>query len=218
MKIPRRLGFAMLLVLAADASLGQTCTIGGNLLVNPDLDASPAGWASMNPALAVGWNGGFDSDGNACSGALAATLSTPTPLSTIGGQCVSGIADSSIYDFGGRVLVALGEPADGSTTLWLYWFDDLGCTGAMLGTSTAPGSIPPPHDEWVEIGLEAVDPPAGAESVGFALVMIRTVGGGDAYSALFDDLYLRPSANACDDVFDDGFESTDTGCWSAAVP
>jgi len=206
------------LAIARGVAFAQGCVVEGNLVVNPDLETSATAWSSTHAALAVGWSPGFDSDGEACSGALAATLSTPTPLSTIAVQCIDGIIDSSLYDYGGDVLVALGEPADGQTTIWLYWFPGLGCSGALLGTATAAATVPPPFDAWVRLSGSAIDPPAGAESVGFALVMIRTVGGGDSYSALFDDLFLRLSATGCDDIFDDGFEISDTTCWSSTVP
>ena len=187
-----------------------------NYLGNGDLDADDSVWTSFFAELFFGWNSGFDSDNNVCSGSLGALLTTPVPLSTLGGQCVSGIVDSSLYDAGGQVLVALGEPPGGFAGIRLDWFDEIGCTGANLG-SLSFGTIPPPNNVWVQLSATAIAPPAGVASVGFALLMIQTMPGAPTFGALFDDLYFAPTGY-CGDLFEDAFETESTVCWSSAVP
>lgn len=197
-------------------AVAQPPTCATNYLGNGDLDADDSVWTSFFAALDFGWNSGFDSDNNVCSGALGATLSTAVPLSTLGGQCVSGIVDSSVYDAGGQVLVALGEPPGGLAGIRLDWFDTIGCTGANLGNLSF-STVPPPNNVWVQFGATAISPPAGAVSVGFALLMIQTATGAPTFGALFDDLYFAP-AGYCGDLFEDSYETEDTDCWSSAVP
>ena len=63
---------ALLLWSLPGAAQPPTCAT--NYLGNGDLDADDSVWASFFPALEFGWNSGFDSDNNVCSGSLGVSF------------------------------------------------------------------------------------------------------------------------------------------------
>ncbi len=187
-----------------------------NLVVNPHFDGDVFGWTVFTPPLDIGWNGAFDSNGEVCSGVLGATLASPTPISTLAGQCITGVSELINYDFGIDLLVPLGEPVDGFASFRVDWHSNLSCS-AYLSTSSF-GSFPPPNDAWVTLSASAVTPPAGANSAAVLLIMGRAAGGGDTFGTIFDDAYFAVTGTYDSLVFADGVESSSTACWSVTVP
>lgn len=185
-------------------ALGTAPLAAQNLVLNPHFASDILGWGVITPPLGISWSGALDSNGSACSGVLVATLVSPTPISTLAGQCITGISDLITYDFGIDVLVPPGEPVDGFSNMRVDWFAGPGCT-SYLGTAAPFGSVPPPSGAWVTMAISGVAPPVGTSSAGVLLVVGRAAGGG-AYDTMFDDAYFAPTGTFDDLIFADGFD------------
>ena len=190
-----------------------------NLVVNPHFHTGDFGWEVYVEPLDIAWNGTFDSNGESCSGVLAATMPPwPEAISTLAGQCITGVSELISYDFGVDLLVPLGEPGGSFSGMRVDWYSEIGCSGDYLG-SAGPGAGVPPPDTWVTMEAFGITPPVGANSVKFLIIMGRAIGGdGESYSAIFDDAYLAVTGTYENLIFADGVESGDTGCWDVTVP
>jgi hypothetical protein len=137
-----------------------------NLIVNPDLDADPAGW-TIGCGTSLDW---LDEDEASCPGSgaarVAGTVCQGVP-SAGAGQCVA-VADLPTVFAAARVRVASGlAPQSG---VLIGFFDGADCGGSQIGeplTAFAGAGV----GEWRTVTF-AVGVPTGALSavVGFGAV------------------------------------------------
>lgn len=163
-----------------------------NLLANPEFTSSLSGWSNPYGGVAS-WNS-RDFANSATSGS-AVVVNDLNPgnggVHWVLSQCVS-VTPSTLYEFGGRLLVPSGQPAGTEAVLILQGFGSSNCTGAILDTDDeSTASV----EEW-ELESSDFTPDSGVHSVLFALGVYKPQGVTANASAHFDNVFLRLAQGA----------------------
>jgi len=160
--------------------LGVICLIAPhagaqNLVVNGNFDGDISNWTD-----GVG-EGTFvfdvlDNVGAPGSGSGLMSITSTGPLWTgIAIQCLPGVSDANLYDWGARAFIPSGQAATGNVFVQLVWYSTLACTGSPLASGTQTNLVPhTTTDTWVTTRIDAQAPPAGAQSAIIALSVSKT--------------------------------------------
>ncbi|MEM1182311.1 MAG: hypothetical protein AAGM22_28435, partial [Acidobacteriota bacterium] len=170
-----------------------------SLLQNPNFDQALAPWTSLEFSWDSDDRDGAPSSGSAESPAAALGVSTHPciDVSTVEGGLYAGL--STLIDDPGAVTP--------SVHLELEFYTEANCQGTLVGTEVAVGAIGSTGSAWIAPSLWR-SIPATAASARPSLVFQSSDGSGSAH---VDALSLVPM------LFGDGFESGDTGAWTATV-
>ncbi len=187
-----------------------TAAQAGNLILNSGFDVDYVSWAPETHS-SITWSS-LDSEGNPMSGSALVTNLHPDPNNGQGMvQCLPAVViPGAAYGFGGKVYIPSGQVNTGDAQVGLRWYDDLNCTGAVVGSQPRLGTIT--TDVWVALSASGEVAPAGAMSVYFLAFSNKNEGGG-SFEAYFDGLSLEMNL-----PYADGFERGDTSAWSGRVP
>lgn len=184
------LGVGAALVLAmlpADAAAPANA----NLLVNPHLDLGLDGWSGgeWDPA---------PSPGTAGSGVLKLVSGNPYEGSTgvYAAQCVDGVGAGNPYRLAARVYLAQGQPRRPNAQIYLWEYEEGGCTGAVAVNPLGPFALAEPGP-WQAIGDTGWLSPR-TRSVQVALMVVRSPvlpgeQAADAVVGYFDDAEFWPA-------------------------
>jgi len=163
-----------------------------NLLTNPGFDSSLAGWTVLYDRPAS-WSS-LDAAGMAGSGS-AVLVDTGPGYNGITGmlaQCVT-VLPSTLYSFGGQMIVPSGQPAYTRAAVFLHTYAAGDCTGSELQFDAV--DTPFNNLEWdAESSTFTTDP--GAHSLQFYLGVGKAAGAGADASAHFDNVFVRQGAFA----------------------
>ena len=198
----RALGTAVLVLISNHAAPAQ------NLVVNPDLTASLAGWTVGNAAgPGVAGASTWDSDSGSSSNGSARLVLTEGGSGSGGAaqtlsQCISALP-AFPWDFGARRFVAVDSDGDGNLALAaavFTSFSNIGCSGSSSAVgfldsagSFVAGQVDGALQNWGQLaGTLASDPmPGGSPSASVRILLTaQTTNSGDSVNALFDAVYF----------------------------
>lgn len=200
-------GFRYTLV-ALMASLVSSLVLGQNLVTNSDFDADVTGWTTGSTATIV-WHP-LDADGNPLSGSAVVTNLSTTPGDSSGArQCIEGIVGGEFYRAGAEILVPSGQSETGRANVLIQWYVVPGCS-SQLGSSSTPWIDDLTPDVWLNTANTFAAPP-GVQAARLRLSVEKDQDSG-ILDAHFDGVEF-----AKEQLFSDGFESSDTSAWSSDV-
>jgi hypothetical protein len=162
-----------------------------NLLQNPNFSGSLAQWVTPYATYDSTRSATADGTGSALG---AFTLPSSAAYGNANGieQCVNGIVPGTSYDFGGKVLIPSGQVGPGGGSVYIQWFDTVGCTGTLTGNTNTNISLAPPSSTNVWYPLTATaTAPASTSSVLVIGEIQNNAGNGAAFSVSFDELFFQ---------------------------
>ncbi len=177
----------------------------GNLVPNPNFDDGILPWVAGGTRPGdLGWQG-VDAQGKATSGSVVVATTAGTGATTTAEACLA-LEPGIPFVLGGAIEVTGGSGADPAVTVDLVGSTNTTCqasgdTGGAVTLATGPTA------GWVPFSA------ARAGSWGSVLARFTVAGGASSTHSVRIDL-LRLDGP----LFADGFESGDTGAWSAQVP
>jgi len=172
-------------------ALFTTAATAANLVTNPDFDIDTNGWAPNSAGISISWDSAMNVAGAPGSGAGLVTNSMPGFNLGVT-QCVSsGVIGGNSYDVGTWAFFPSGQAGVGTAGLFVWFFDQAGCTGTQSAPLTVAPYLPPPSDSWTLLTATGVAP-AGSVS---ALIYINLYNSGNAnsVSAEYDGVRFGPS-------------------------
>ncbi len=195
-------------VLALAVVVSAAFAWGQNLVSNPNFDTDVAGWLPVATADIMWYP--LDADGNPASGsALVTNLSTTAGDSTGARQCIEDITGGEVHSVAAEILVPGGQSQTGRANLLIQWYELPNCSG-FLGLSSTPWIYDSTPDVWYP-SFNTTVAPSGAHSARLRLSVEKDQDSGTLL-AHFDNVEFSK-----DQVFGDGFESSDTSAWSSVV-
>lgn len=182
-----------------------------NLLTNPNFDGDLGSWATGATAGAIFGYSTDDADGAPSSGAIRLD-STPAGADAAHFEQCFALPMPSRLRFAGHLAVAGGLPGTSpSIDFAVEGFDQPGCEGSSLGSTTVPLRLgPTPGEDW-EPFQESLVLPAGTQS---ARLRVRaTAWAFTPFAVAFDSLVVDDGA-----IFADDFETGNGARWSLRFP
>jgi hypothetical protein len=172
-------------------ALSTTAAVAANQVINPDFDTDTNGWTPNSADISISRDSAMNVVGGPGSGAGLVTNSMPGFNLGVT-QCVpSGVTGGINYDVGAWVFFASGQAGIGDAGLFVWFYDQAGCTGTQSAPLTVAAYLPPPSDSWTLLTATGVAP-AGSVS---ALIYINLYNSGNAnaVSAEYDGVRFGPS-------------------------
>jgi len=159
----------------------------GNLLSNPGFRIDLSGWDNLYAGDAS-WSSRDADDSMSSGSAVVGNTANPSnggaPL--VLSQCVT-VSPSTIYEFGGRMLVPTGQPQGTYPAVFVYTYASSKCNGPELQSDN---QVAASVEEW-ELERGTITTDAGANSIRFLIGVSKAIGvTAPAYSH-FDNLFLR---------------------------
>lgn len=191
------------IMLTAGIAAGQ----GGNLLDNPNFDNGIDHWTPESDAQ-IFWEPLSDFDGNPNSGSMLVVQVDGDADAAIGlADCVP-VEGNEEYILGGGFYVVGALPGTPHVMLSATLYDGPDCTGSFLA-SPSTNNIALVDQWFMKSTTQVIDPAAVSARLRINVFNSTT----DAFEALTDSMFISKTQ-----IFEDGFESSDTGRWSSAVP
>lgn len=200
----RIFGCTLLMIVAAGPGVGLSAQ---GLVTNGTFDVDIDHWLVGSPAHGYITHHTLDADGNPLSGSAVITNSSPNSdvsLATI--QCIPVLPNDRDYVFGATMRIGDGTVTTGHASVQIWFWEDANCTMVVGGTATTPG-VTTSATGWNRVRALATAP-ATAVAARLTLWNVKDDAGGEL-GIHYDNVTLRPVA-----IFDDGFETGDTGAWS----
>lgn len=199
----RLLACVVPMMLSASIAAGQ----GGNLLDNPNFDTGIDYWTAESDAQ-IFWEPNWDFNGNPNSGSmLVIQVDGDADAAMSLAECVP-VEGNKEYFLGGGFYIAGSQPGTPHVTVSAILFDGSDCTGSYLTSpSTNNAAL---VDQWfMKSTTQVIDPAAVSTMLRINVFNLTT----DAFEVLVDSVFILKTQ-----IFEDGFESSDTGDWSSTVP
>ena len=175
----------------------------GNLLTDGALDCNLDSWWQLEEDAAEIAHNAVDIDTASASGSARAMNLTADELGLF--QCLQ----TQLSELNLLASVRVEDAIDLVGRLECAGYDQLDCSGLLLGEDSAETSLDENPGVWVGLST-GLTVPAGASTLcGITL----WTPGGLAFEVLVDDLVAREAL-----LFTDGFESGDTSAWSGVIP
>jgi hypothetical protein len=182
-----------------------------NILLNPNLDLSLAGWAVVDPTPISMEHGTGDADGSPTSGSVSVSTSTGASHQYAFGQCVA-VNSGRPHLLSGRVRISSSTTGSPSALAAVDFFGFADCEGSPVGSRSTSVLSGTTGGAWGTCILSNASASEGAVS---ALVTFVTQGGSASlFTAELDNLTFAE----LEGLFGDGFESGDSSTWSAVAP
>lgn len=199
----RLLACVVSMMLTAGIAAGQ----GGNLLDNPNFDTGIDHWTPVSDAQ-IFWEPSWDFDGNPSSGSmLVIQVDGDADAAMSLADCVP-VEGNREYFLGGGFYVVGSQPGTPHVIVSATLFDGSDCTGSYL-TSPSTNNVALVDQWFVKSTTQVIDPAAVSTMLRINVFNSTT----DAFEALVDSMFIIKTQ-----IFEDGFESSDTGYWSATAP
>jgi hypothetical protein len=159
----------------------------GNLLANPNFNNGLSGWQNPYGGVAS-WSSRDAGNSGASGSAVVVNDLNPSNGGTVWvlAQCVSA-TPSTIYEFGGKLLVPSGQPAGTTAFLLVDAFASADCTGSIADSDNESSDN---VEEW-ELESSDFTTGSGIHSIYFMLAVYKPQGVTANASAHFDDVFLR---------------------------
>ncbi len=189
-------------------SAGPTAAQNWNLLNNPNFDTDLDHWTPVSDAVLF-FDANNDVHGDPDSGSMVIIqIQDDVDVAAAVADCVP-IESETEYTFGGRFHVTAAQPGDPGILIGLTMFDGPDCTGTILMNPGTNNHVL--IDQWFLKSGTRFTPP-GALSADFHVLIFN--GSTDLYQVHSDTMFVIDITP----VFNDGFESSDTGAWSLTMP
>ncbi len=200
------------LVLAATAATAQT--VPGNMLTNGAFDgATVSPWTTWFLTSSLTYDAS-DADGCSASGSGLVTHNEGQFTTIWFDQCVSGVSDAELYDFGARLLFPAADP-DGNGYVLVYWYSGTDCTGTFTASGTPWLLGSEVTGTWTAAIAKALAPDPGTASARVRLSVRRTSpNSATPLTVHFDGVFFAPTGG----IWLDGFENGDTCRWFQVLP
>jgi hypothetical protein len=182
-----------------------------NLLDNGDFDSDVSGWAALGADLSIVWDP-EDHAADPGSGSLYSVNNAPAAGNFAIVSCVDSIPDGLPYQVSGWVKLPSGQPVDGRTELFWYWYDAPSCSGSQ--TSQPGTSAITVAEDWTFLQSSAEVAPPGTMSAWVVLLNNKNDADPGALQISFDGISFHDAS----EIFSDGFESGTTSAWTSVVP
>ncbi len=180
---------------------------GGNLLDNPNFDNDTDHWIAESDAQ-IFWEPDWDYDGDPNSGSmLVIQVDGDADAAMSLADCLP-VEGNKEYMLGGGFFVDGSQTGTPHVMVSATLYDGTNCTGSYL-TSPSTNNVAL-VDQWFMKSTTQVIHPAAVSTMLRISVFNSTT---DAFEALADSMFLKRTQ-----IFEDGFESSDTSFWSATVP
>ncbi len=190
------------ILLTAGFGAGQ----GGNLLDNPDFETGIDHWTAGSDAQ-IFWEPGWDYDGDLNSGSMLILQVEGDASSAMSlADCVP-VEGNTEYILGGGFYVDGSQIGTPHILVTASLYDGSGCTGSNLPSpSTNNFAL---ADQWfMKSTTRVIDAAALSAMLRISVFNFST----DAFEVLADSMFIKKTQ-----IFEDGFESSDTSVWSATV-
>lgn len=161
-----------------------------NLVLNGTFEGDSSNWTDSVVEGTFVFDS-LDYVGGAGSGSGLTTITSTGAMWTGNAiQCIPGISDANLYDWGARVLIPSGHSTTGYAYIQLVWYSTAACSGAPLATGTATNLVPATTtDTWVSTRIDSQAPPAGAQSA-IILLSVAKTSVAQPLSAHFDGVFF----------------------------
>jgi hypothetical protein len=107
-------------------------------------------------------------------------------------QCITGVSDIEVYDWGARVYIPSGHSTTGDAYIQLVWYASTDCSGTYLAAAPFTNQIPHTMtDVWAPTRQDDQTPPATAQSARIVLSLSKD-SAAQPLSAHFDGVFFGP--------------------------
>ena len=161
-----------------------------NMVVNGNFDGDTSNWTDgVSQGTFV-----FDPlnySGPAGSGSGLMTITSTGPMWTGNAtQCITGVSDAGVYDWGARVYIPSGHSTTGEVYLQLVWYSSTDCSGTFLASAPYTNLVlQTTTDVWTPTRQDDQMPPAGAQSA-LLLLSVSKTSAAQPLSAHFDGVFF----------------------------
>ncbi len=206
---------ASLVVLLLTAVTPTAQTLPGDEVVNGSFDGSTVvPWTTSFDASTLAFDS-TDADGCGGSGSGLVTHNEGQSATVWFSQCLTGITDAQVYDFGARVLFPAADP-DGNAYVLVYWYPTADCSAPYSGAASSPWLLGSGvAGSWSDTVALTVAPDSQTQSALIRLALRRgSPSSGTPVLAHFDDVFFVPAGV----LWADGFERGALCRWSSSKP